>query len=367
MARSTRVTACIAATVMLAIGCGSSEKPPPPRTGQIVSLLKDGTLLTLDLSAGDARPEQRRIGGRTMRGPGRRLAWNAAASVLYAIVGHGRRFELVMLDRDSWKVTQRVDLGDGGRFGSVVVGPRSGRLYVFGSRRGNPVIRVLKSDGELVREWTARTATLRPWDVIDAIVSADERYAFLSYHGAIDGVDRLNVSTGKLACDRPNPRGGCLPAPVHGYLDRYDDHVVATTTGQALLLLSPADDEGFQRIPTGLRGNHMARFALTPFGTLFAAGSCLILGGYSTAPRLGAPPKVLVPSDDPQASTNGNACGERLAVGGKPLTGALAQRLYTETYDTIRGAIAIIDPATGRVRRTLDLKALPEDVLVTPP
>jgi len=352
--------------VLLAAGCGSSEEPPPRPNGEIVSLLNDGTLLTLDLSPGAARPGQRRIGDRSARGPGRRLAWNAAASILYATVADARRFELVMLERGSWKVVRRVDLGAAGRFGSVVVGPRSGRLYVFGSRRGDPVVRVLESDGEFIREWKARTVTLRHWDVIDGMVSADERYAFLSYHGAVDGVDRLDLSTGKLACDRPNPGGGCLSAPVHGYLDLYDDRVVATTDGQALLLLSTANDEGFERAPTGLRGNHMARFALTPSGTLFAAGSCLILGGYSTAPRLGAPPKVLVPSDDPQASTNGNACGERLAVGGKPLTGALAQRLYAETYDTVRGAIAIIDPATGRVRRTLDLKALPEDVLFSP-
>jgi len=31
------------------------------------------------------------------------------------------------------------------------------------------------------------------------------------------------------------------------------------------------------------------------------------------------------------------------------------------------GAVAIIDPATGRVRRTLDMPAPPEDVLITPP
>ncbi|HTE58808.1 MAG TPA: hypothetical protein VK631_00555 [Solirubrobacteraceae bacterium] len=143
--------------------------------------------------------------------------------------------------------------------------------------------------------------------------------------------------------------------------------MVATTNDQALLLLSPANDDGFERVPTGLRGNHMARFTLTPSGRLFAAGSCLILGGYSTAPRLGARPKVLMPSDDPQAGANGQACGERLAVGAKPLTGALAQRLYSATGDTIRGAIAIIDPASGRVRRTLELDALPEDVLISPP
>jgi len=45
----------------------------------------------------------------------------------------------------------------------------------------------------------------------------------------------------------------------------------------------------------------------------------------------------------------------------------VVRRRYTETHDTIRGAIAIIDPATGRVRRTLELDALPDDVLVSSP
>jgi hypothetical protein len=361
-----RVAACIAATTMLASGCGSREQPAPPRTGQLVSLLNDGTLLTLDLAVAGARPEQRRIGGATTRGAGKRLAWNAGRSVLYAIVGRGRRFELAIIDRASWNVTRRVDLGARGRFGSVVVGPRSRRLFLFGSRRGDPVMRILRSDGRLIREATARNATLQPWDVIDGAVSGDERYAFLSYHGAIDGVDRLDVATGRLACERRNPGGGCLRAPVHGYLELHGDRVVATTTGHELLLLSTADDEGFERVPTGLEGNHMAHFALTPSGALFAAGSCLVVGGFSTAARLGARPKLLVPIDYQEASTSGKACGERLAVGGRPLTGALAQRLYTESGDTIRGAIAIVDPATGRVRRTLELDALPEDVLVAP-
>jgi len=350
---------------MVALGCGSAGEPPAP-SGQLVGLLNDGTLLTLDLTADAARPGRRRVGEATARGPGRRLAWNGDASILYAIVARGRRFELASFERGSWRVLRRVDLGAAGRFGSVAVGPRSGRLYVFGSRRGDPVVRVMEPDGELVREWKARRRAPRRWDVIDGIVSADERYAFLSYHGAVDGADKLDLSRGRLACARPSPRGGCLPAPVHGYLDRHDERVVATTTGEALLLLATAD-ERFERAPTGLRGNHMARVALGPSGELFAAGSCVIRGGYSTASRLGAPPKVLVPSDDPQASTSGKACGERLAVGGRPLTGALAQRLYTETYDTIRGAIAVIDPASGRVRRTIELDALPEDVLISPP
>jgi hypothetical protein len=35
--------ACIGAMVTLTVGCDSSEEPPPRQTGEIVSLLNDGT------------------------------------------------------------------------------------------------------------------------------------------------------------------------------------------------------------------------------------------------------------------------------------------------------------------------------------
>ena len=60
------------------------------------------------------------------------------------------------------------------------------------------------------------------------------------------------------------------------------------------------------------------------------------------------------------------ACGERMAVGGTTLIGALIQRRETSFDGKVHGALAIVDTASGRVKRTLRLPALPEDVVVSP-
>lgn len=355
----------VAAAVLAVAGCGSSEERSPGPTGTVLALLDDGVLVAIDLRSGGGRTEQRRIGRASVRGPGRRLSWDATASTLYAIVAAaGSRFDLVSVDPVSLRVTRRVSLGDAGRFSSLVVGPRSGRLFVFGTRRGDPVVRVVAPDGELIREWRIRKATAPRWDVIDGAVSDDERDVFVSYHGGVDGIDRFSLAAGRLVCDQPNRRGGCLRA--HGFLHWHASGLVATTSGEALVLIRPGDP-GVERVHTGLRGNHMVNLAFAPDGQLHAAGSCLEHGGYSTASFLGARPRVLVSSGYPEATATGRPCGERLALGGAPLTVALAQRRASAYDDHVSGAVAIVDPATGRVSRTLDMPALPEDLVITPP
>src|SRR5207248_2446692 len=103
---------------------------------------------------------------------------------------------------------------DGSLFRSLVVGPATGRLYLFGNRAdprvptptpGPPnngqgaagvVVSVLDpARGTLEATWTAREAEGRDWLVYQAAVSDDERDLFISYHGVdTTGIDRFTVT-----------------------------------------------------------------------------------------------------------------------------------------------------------------------------
>lgn len=210
-------------------------------------------------------------------------------------------------------------------------------------------------------EWTYR----RPgWDVVGGAVSLDEQHAFLSYHGGAEGIDRVSLGTGEPSCARASRRGGCFVSDVHGDLEPHAAGLLANTDDGSLLEIA-SDTGRVRRVATGLDGNHVVAFAVPPDpDVVYVAGSCLYRGGYSRL-SAGGRLRTIVPIDGPDATALGKPCGERMSVGGHPLVAALAQTRRSPYADGARGSLAILNPDTGRVQRTLALRAPPVDVLVT--
>jgi hypothetical protein len=297
--------------------------------------------------------------------------------------------QLAVVDARSGQAQMTVPLPDTTTFRGLALGPRTGRVYLFGNagevvrspgldppapRQVSVVVAVLDpADGRIVRGWTVRPADGHDWRVYQGAVSPDERRLFVSYHGPdTTGIDWLELAPdGPQRCpDAARPGRGCLDA--HGGFALHQAGLLAATGTPVVLEL---DHTGAVRrgLDTALAGNHLVEFVMDETAQrLYAVGSCGYAGGFSAVSLQGGgvPTTPSVPGEwawiatpePPRSLRRGGVCGERLALGANILVVGKTQQPVPQPSRA--GALRMLEPSSGEVTSTVPTPSEPLDVLV---
>jgi hypothetical protein len=362
-----------------------SEATSPVAGGIVFALLADNQLLAIrirDLGVVAERRLASPPNDRPYRATGHYMALSKDGKQLFALVSDesGEAPRLVVLNTSTVEIRGTHLLNQSISFRSLVVGPTTGRLYLFGDQNGSAIVTVLDPEsGTEVVHWIAREGGTYHWQVYEGAVSSDERHLFISYHGPdTTGVDRFEIANDGLhRCQTPNrPNEGCINA--HGSFIPYrDGFLIATGTNVVL----DVDTGGKIRkgFDTQLNGNHLTEFiANTAAGQIYAVGSCGYAGGFSvldlatggapvtpthngwqwqTNPK---PPQILSVAGGRGRDTV--LCGERLALGPGSLL-VIGKTTKPVATSGIPGALLILDVRTGRLLHTVATPSEPIDVL----
>jgi hypothetical protein len=358
----------LGALVVSACTAESEDATGPPKTSPksiALALLLDGRLVRVSLPVGVvAAPVLLSRGA--IPTTGHYLAHDANGRTLFALVNRagGKRDVLVVVDVATGEVRARYELTGEAHFGSVAIGSRTGRIYLFGNRGRSAIVAIRAPDGRIeLGRWTARGGRSGNWSVYRGVVSEDERLLYLSYHGPdTSGADVFRVDEQRRAeCPiPPKPSLGCFHL-VHGNMEPLGDELVAATGDFGFIRVGP-DGTTSGRWDAGLEGNHLTDFTLDRAeGRVYAVGSCGYAGGFSVVDLASDRVRVLVPPASPPAPV----CGERTALA----PGSLLVVGKTERPSPIpgkRGALLLVDAKTGRLRGSISTPAEPIDVLVVP-
>jgi hypothetical protein len=280
-------------------------------------------------------------------------------SQLYALTPQrtGRAQRVVRLGADDLAVRSDLRLPGDVTFTAIEAGPRTGTLYLFGTRRGAPVLAT--ADGALTRIDTSqqlRAGGGRHWLVIAATVDAAESRLIVSYHGeTTTGADVVDVSGSPalptvVACAFPGGRGlGCLH-DVHGTAAFVGDELAATTGSRAVVVLDAAGGTVKRRLDSELPQNHLMTLAAGPGAdTVVVVGSCTQAGGVSVldvangdATRRGYPARR-------QRSGYRGVCGDSVATWGDTAVIAAPDPVGRGQYPT---GLFLLDLRAGGGDRT---------------
>ena len=340
-------------------GASVSEGPA------IVALLTDRSLVRVATTTG-AVLARVRIGLRSSPpNSGRFLALTPDGDTLFVLMPGAADVAQVVsvVDSETLRVHSRISLPAGITFRALVIGPASGRLYLFGNR---PVARGRGAEDAVVaivdptrpaniRTWTIRAAGGHDWWVFDAAVSADESRLYASYHGGCgpenfalctSGADWLDADGGELThCRRPSlPANGCI-SRVHGSVEVVGNRFLATTGAAPILEIRGARIA--RRWKTRLAGNHVMEFAVDSMrDQAYVVGQCYYVGGVSL---------IDIKSDQTRVVTR-DVCGDRVAVGDDLV--AVAEQ-FQAAPQAVRSRIALISRTGQAVRYvSLPLEAL---------
>lgn len=314
--------------------------------------------------------------------PGRYLALSRDGSQLIALTlgAPGQQQSVALVDVATARLRAIHPLiAPGVTFRSLAVGPRSGRLYVFGNRpadartypppAGPPrfcsaatsvIVGVFDPDsGAMQDTWVAREADGYDWQVYRGEVASDERALLISYHGPdTTGIDQFEMVGDRLLrcgwAGRPNV--GCIGA--HGGFSTYREGLLVAT-GTPLILEVSAEAGGAVRrsIATGLENTHLMEFAVDlRADRLYAVGSCGFAPGFSAIDLRTGEADVAFTAQRP------GPCGERLALGADD-TLVVGQAGRAVPRAAVPGALLVLDRRTGHVRWTTATPAEPIDVL----
>lgn len=315
---------------------------------------------------------------------GHYLTQSKDGSTLFALTPRGSNgmSEIAVIDVVTSRVEDRYPLEAGIAFRSLVVGPESGRLYLFGNRPGKEiacpdletcseqdvVVVVLDANGgRVIENQTVREADGKAWTVYQSAVSSDERRLFVSYHGNTQGVDWLTITPDGLdRCKKRAPTWqGCIPA--HSGVEAYEDLALVSPGDTPWLEGRGQDIKKVKKWDTKLEGNHMLDFKVDArTNRLYVLGSCGYTGGLSRVDLETDRVKVLAParSDlhlDP--AWERTVCGERIAHGpGSLLVVGKTRRSVPEAESS--GSLLMLDGSSGRKIHTVAIPAEPLDVLV---
>jgi hypothetical protein len=314
---------------------------------------------------------------------GRYLAPSKDGKTLFALVARGRdgTSEVAVIDVTTTRVRDRYALPKWIAFRSLVAGPETGHLYLFGNRPGKKitcpdletcreqdvVVVVLDPDsGRVLRNRTVREADGKAWTVYRSAVSPDESRLFVSYHGDTQGVDWITITPESLKrCQKQGAyqNQGCIPA--HSGVEAYGDRILVTPGDSPWIEERTREGELVRKWDTKQEGNHMLDLALDAReGRLYALGSCGYRGGLSRIDLKTNEVKVLAPSlPGVDFARERLVCGERVVVGPGSLlvVGKTAQAI---PQAGIPGSLLLVEGDTGRKIRTLNTPCEPVDVLV---
>lgn len=269
---------------------------------------------------------------------------------------------------------------------SLAIGPKTGRLYLFGNRKGEVIVTVLDPNtGSELANWVARKRDLHNWLVYQGAVSEGEQQLYISYHGDdTSGIDRFTIKAdGSLeGCAQLRPDWGCLGA--HGGFVIYGNKLLVTY-GYPVIVTEALDGSIPSGYNTGLTNSHVTEFVVDQkTEKLYAINTCLApdagRGGFSTVdlksgamPNLAktpggqewgdklVPPQVLI---TPGASET-VLCGERLALGANGLVAVAKVTVPPYLVQTNSGgAVLLVNGANGQITQTIPTNSVPLDVLV---
>jgi hypothetical protein len=294
---------------------GPGPERVAPAEGVTFVLLKNGQLVGSVPSHGRLIQQTKVANSRLVDAGFPLLAADAGRHRMYALTSFARgRDAVVVVDPARLTVTDRWQLPATVRDRAVVVGPRTGRLYLFGNRRDGKaetgpgqdalVTVVSPATGRVLQRWTVRRAGGRAWLVYAGGVSADERHLFLSYHGSgTTGIDVVTLRDGSHTRCRPKtswPSGtACLA--THGDFTTYRGQVLATTGEPQRLLKLTMTGKVLRTYRTKLKGNHLMEFAADlTHPRIWPIGPCGYTGGLSVINLTTGHTRVLV---QPQART----------------------------------------------------------------
>ena len=264
-------------------------------------------------------------------------------------------------------------------FRSLAVGPRTGKLYLFGNRDGAAVISVLEpASGHVETTWVAREADGHTWAIYQGAVSADERSVFVSYHGPdTTGIDWFHLAGAEpQRCQDTSEREGTGCLDTHGGFVLQADGLLAAT-GQSAVVEFDQDGQPRRRIETGLVHNHLIEFVVDASSErLYAVGSCAYARGFTAvslveteAPATPMATEVTAGKTSPDQRGDPELpkipCGESVALG--PDNFLVVGQVAPWIANPIgRGTMLLVDAATGRIVRSVELSAEPIDVAVLP-
>jgi hypothetical protein len=224
----------------------------------------------------------------------RSLSWRRAAgafrgsvtaSVTSATPGCSERPSTSECDRASGRLAGRA----------VLVGPRSGRIYVvarrvrpgktrFGGPPSDAVLLVF--GGRYLRRppasYLIRASGRHDWEAFAAAVSPDEKLLAISYHGDdTTGVDLVDIKRSPRAtCPRAMSADRSCIAAVHGDVEFADRGLVATSGSEQLLVIGR--DGTLERHDTQLVDSHVTTVRIDPAGdVVYSVADCGYVGGLS--------------------------------------------------------------------------------------
>ncbi len=356
---------CVSSLGTLALGSASGLAPPSP--DRVVALLANGRLVVASASTGE-RLIDRALAepARRIPGVGNYLAIDKARRTIYALVPASRDGQsglLVKIDAVSGSSLWRRKLDRRTAFRSLVIGPRTGALYLFGNRleATNDVIavRVGGQNGALQRRWTFRR-NAAGWAVFEGAVSTSETLLFASYHGpGRHGADWVSID-GRTRCSR-RTRNACLR--LHGGIEPLPGKLLATIGEPPLTVTMDIRGRVLARTDTQLRGNHLMQIALSRDRTkVFAIGSCGYSGGLSVQVlRTGTVRTFGYPAPLPRTPTalREGLCGDRIASGSRLIVIAKTHKPVPDAKAD--GAVVVVDHNGGTIR-TIATSSEPVDV-----
>jgi hypothetical protein len=348
-------------------GCGNgSHDGAAPDATQLYALLASNELVGVALSPARLTVRLRLGEGLDQTSPGRLLATSPHGTTVYALVRHPRRPSIVAVAAASGRLRMRIALPAGLDARSLVVGPRSGTLYVLGNRKGtrrNEVegleshaqLLVVDPDaGRIRNSIEIRPLEGRDWFVNSAAVAPSEQTLYVTYHGSdTTGADWIALP-GLQRCRRSaRPWAGCLPDHLHGHLLPLAAGGFVAATGSPRLVRYDASRRLQAKLDTQLAGNHLMDFAVNRDEDIVAAvGSCVYRPGLALL-DLGSGRSRLSTADP-------EVCGERIAFAGNEL---VVGRNAETVASTRPGKILVVKPASGAVAGSLRTPAEVVDLL----
>ncbi len=293
----------------------------------------------IDATSGSVLAE-RSLGDSALWNSGLSLGASRSGDRVFATLTHrtSHATAIVRFDLADYSVHQIAVLPDSIAYPRLVVGPKTGRLFIAADSVFRIAIVDPTNTANISRYSSGRDPAIY-WGVTWFSISPDENRLFASYHGFGAGVDWIDVrGTQFVACTRSitqPPRTGCGSA--HGRVEAYRDGFVAATGGG--LVVVDAKGSETARFGTGLSSrNHFMEFALdTVGGRAYIIGPCVMDGGLSRV-SLSAPGPIQI---------LGGVCGERVILSDD-------RRLLATSSGT---TISILDADTGALVRRMTMPA----------
>jgi hypothetical protein len=285
---------------------------------------------------------------------------------VYVLVRDSNRPSIAVAATASGRLRMRIDLPAGLDARSLVVGARSGTLYVLGNREGtrrNEVEELERSAQLLVVDPRARrvrkSIEIRPldgrsWWVNSAALAADERTLYVTYHGSdTTGADWIALPELRRCPRSRRPWAGCLPDDLHGHLLPLAAGGFVAATGSPRLVRYDGSRRLTAKLDTRLAGNHPMDFAVSKREDVVAAvGSCVYRPGLALLDLRSGQSRLSTQERD--------ICGERIAFAGNKL---VVGRNAETVASTRPGQILVVNPESGAIAGSLRTPAEVVDLL----